>query len=100
VRERLLRFWSRAPRSQHDGGGSSPRAFGTYRFVRHPISPSKIAVIGVFIQFAFLRTAILFLANIAVQLRRMQNEELALAASLPEYVAYRRNTARLIPGIR
>jgi hypothetical protein len=29
----------------------------------------------------------------------MHNEELVLAANFPECVAYRRNTARVIPGI-
>jgi protein-S-isoprenylcysteine O-methyltransferase Ste14 len=47
----------------------------------------------------FCGLAILFVANIAVRLRRMHNEELVLAAKLPEYAAYRRNAARVIPGI-
>jgi len=73
---------------------------GPYRFVRHPLYlAEEIAIFGVFVQFASLWTAILFAAHIAVQLRRMYNEELVLTASFPEYAAYRRNTARLIPGI-
>jgi len=73
---------------------------GPYRFVRHPLYlAEEIAIFGVFIQFASLWTAILFAVHVAVQLRRMHNEELVLTASFPEYVAYRRNTARLIPGV-
>jgi protein-S-isoprenylcysteine O-methyltransferase Ste14 len=73
---------------------------GPYRFVRHPLYlAEEVAVFGVFIQFASVWTALLFAANIAVQLRRMHNEELVLTASFPEYGAYRQNTARLIPGI-
>jgi protein-S-isoprenylcysteine O-methyltransferase Ste14 len=73
---------------------------GPYRFVRHPLYLTEwIAVIGVFIQFASLWTAILLVIQIAFQLRRMYNEELVLSASFPEYVGYRQTTARLIPGI-
>jgi protein-S-isoprenylcysteine O-methyltransferase Ste14 len=41
----------------------------------------------------------LLAVQIAFQLRRMHNEELVLTANFPEYTAYRRKTARLIPGI-
>jgi protein-S-isoprenylcysteine O-methyltransferase Ste14 len=73
---------------------------GPYRFVRHPLYlAEEIAFIGLFIQFASVWTALLLIVQIAFQLRRMRNEELVLAASFPEYDAYRRNTARLLPGI-
>jgi|SRR6516164_10149948 len=73
---------------------------GPYRFVRHPLYlAEEIAMVGVFMQFASVWTALLLLVQIAFQLRRMHNEELVLAASFPEYDAYRRSTARLIPGI-
>jgi protein-S-isoprenylcysteine O-methyltransferase Ste14 len=73
---------------------------GPYRFVRHPLYlAEEIAFIGLFIQFASVWTALLLAVQIAFQLRRMDNEELVLTASFPEYDAYRRNTARLIPGI-
>ena len=73
---------------------------GPYRFVRHPLYlAEEIAMVGVFMQFASVWTALLLVVQIAFQLRRMHNEELVLAASFPEYGAYRRSTARLIPGI-
>ena len=73
---------------------------GPYRFVRHPLYlTEEIAVIGVFIQFASVWTALLLAVQIGFQLRRMHNEELVLTVSFPEYAAYQRNTARLIPGI-
>jgi protein-S-isoprenylcysteine O-methyltransferase Ste14 len=73
---------------------------GPYRFVRHPLYLTEgIAIIGLFIQFASAWTALLLAAQAAFQLRRMHNEELVLTASFPEYVAYRQNTARLIPGV-
>jgi protein-S-isoprenylcysteine O-methyltransferase Ste14 len=73
---------------------------GPYRFVRHPLYlAEEIAMVGIFIQFVSAWTALILAAQIAFQLRRMHNEELVLAASFPEYDAYRRNTARLIPGI-
>jgi protein-S-isoprenylcysteine O-methyltransferase Ste14 len=73
---------------------------GPYRFVRHPLYlAEEIAMIGVFLQFASLWTALLLLAQIAFQLRRMHNEELILAANFPPYTAYCRSTPRLIPGV-
>ena len=73
---------------------------GPYRLVRHPLYlAEQIAIIGVFIQYASVWTALLLAMQIAFQLRRMHNEELVLTASFPEYSAYRQTTARLIPGV-
>jgi protein-S-isoprenylcysteine O-methyltransferase Ste14 len=73
---------------------------GPYRFVRHPLYLTEgIAVIGLFIQFASVWTALLVAVQVVSQLRRMHNEETLLTASFLEYAAYSRNTARLIPGI-
>jgi protein-S-isoprenylcysteine O-methyltransferase Ste14 len=73
---------------------------GPYRFVRHPLNlAEEIAMVGVFMQFASVWTALLLVAQIAFQLRRIHNEELVLTTSFPEYEAYRRNIARLIPGV-
>jgi protein-S-isoprenylcysteine O-methyltransferase Ste14 len=73
---------------------------GPYRFVRHPLYlVEEIAMVGVFMQFAAIYTALLLAVHIAFQLRRMQNEELVLTVRFPEYVAYSHTTARLIPGI-
>ena len=73
---------------------------GPYRFVRHPLYlAEELAIVGVFLQFASLWAVLLLGAQIAFQLRRMHNEEVLLAAHLPEYPAYQRTTAQLIPGI-
>lgn len=73
---------------------------GPYRFVRHPLYlTEEIAVIGIFLQYASIWTAILLLAQIIFQFRRMHNEEMILVATFPEYRTYSQNTARLIPGI-
>jgi protein-S-isoprenylcysteine O-methyltransferase Ste14 len=73
---------------------------GPYRFVRHPLYlAEELAIVGVFLQFASLWAVLLLGAQIAFQLRRMYNEEVLLAAHLPEYPAYQRTTAQLIPGI-
>jgi protein-S-isoprenylcysteine O-methyltransferase Ste14 len=73
---------------------------GPYRFVRHPLYLAEgVATVGVFLQFASLWTALLLLVQIAFQLRRIHNEELVLTARFLEYTAYRRTTARLIPGV-
>jgi protein-S-isoprenylcysteine O-methyltransferase Ste14 len=73
---------------------------GPYRFVRHPLyAAEEIAMVGMFMQFASIHTALLLAMHIAFQLRRMHNEELVLAARFPEYAAYRCATARLVPGV-
>jgi protein-S-isoprenylcysteine O-methyltransferase Ste14 len=73
---------------------------GPYRFVRHPLYlAEEIAMVGLFMQFASVWTALLFAVQIAFQLRRMHNEESVLTASFPQYVVYQQTTARLIPGI-
>jgi protein-S-isoprenylcysteine O-methyltransferase Ste14 len=73
---------------------------GPYSLVRHPLYlAEEIAMVGVFLQFASVWTALLLLVQIAFQLRRMHNEELVLGAYFPGYAAYRQTTARLIPGI-
>jgi protein-S-isoprenylcysteine O-methyltransferase Ste14 len=73
---------------------------GPYRFVRHPLYlTEEIAVIGMFMQFASAWTSLVLALHIAFQLRRMHNEELVLTGRFPEYLAYRQNIARLIPGI-
>jgi protein-S-isoprenylcysteine O-methyltransferase Ste14 len=71
-----------------------------YGFVRHPLYlAEELAVIGIFMQSFSRWTALLLIAQIAFQLRRMHNEEVVLAETFHEYAAYRQQTARLIPGI-
>lgn len=73
---------------------------GVYRFVRHPLYlAEELAVIGVAIQFASSWTLLIVVAQIAFQLCRIKNEEAVLAETFPEYEAYSRQTACLVPGI-
>jgi protein-S-isoprenylcysteine O-methyltransferase Ste14 len=73
---------------------------GPYRWVRHPLYVAEeLAIIGIFMQFLSVWTALLLALQIAFQLRRMHNEEVVLTQSFPEYAAYRQQTARLIPGV-
>jgi protein-S-isoprenylcysteine O-methyltransferase Ste14 len=73
---------------------------GVYRFIRHPLYlAEELAVIGIFIQFASWRTALLLAAHLVFQLRRMHHEEAVLAETFPEYAAYQQRTARVLPGI-
>jgi protein-S-isoprenylcysteine O-methyltransferase Ste14 len=74
--------------------------WGAYRRVRHPLYlAEELAVIGLVLQFLSFSTALLLVVQIAFQLRRMRNEERVLAEAFPEYAAYRRTTAMLIPGV-
>jgi protein-S-isoprenylcysteine O-methyltransferase Ste14 len=73
---------------------------GPYRFVRHPLYlAEELAILGAFVQFASLWTALLLAVQVAFQLRRMHHEETVLSATFPEYIGYQRKTARLIPWV-
>jgi protein-S-isoprenylcysteine O-methyltransferase Ste14 len=73
---------------------------GPYRFVRHPLYlAEELAIIGLSMQFFSAAAAFVLFVQIAFQLRRMHNEEAVLEETFPEYAAYRRRTARLLPGI-
>ena len=73
---------------------------GPYRLVRHPLYlAEEIATIGSVMQFLSAWTAMLFVVHIVFQLRRMWNEEALLTKTFPEYAAYKKKTARFIPGI-
>ena len=73
---------------------------GLYGIIRHPLYlAEEIAIIGIVMQFLSVWTALLCVAHLAFQLRRIQNEENVLASSFPEYSAYQARTARLLPGI-
>src|SRR6516164_6428857 len=73
---------------------------GVYRMVRHPLYlAEEIAAIGIVMQFFSLSTAAILAVQIGFQLRRMRNEEVILADTFPEYLAYRAGTVRILPGI-
>jgi protein-S-isoprenylcysteine O-methyltransferase Ste14 len=73
---------------------------GVYRLVRHPLYlAEEIAAIGVVMQFFSPWTALILAVQIGFQLRRMQNEEVILAETFPEYRAYCERTMRILPGI-
>jgi len=73
---------------------------GAYRLVRHPLYlAEEIAAIGVVMQFFSPWTALILAVQIGFQFRRMRNEEVIVAAIFPEYLAYRKKTARILPGI-
>src|SRR5271166_4933226 len=73
---------------------------GVYRLVRHPLYlAEEIAAIGVVMQFFSPWTALILAVQFGFQLRRMRNEEVILAETFPEYLAYRERTVRILPGI-
>jgi len=73
---------------------------GVYRMVRHPLYlGEEIAAIGIVMQFFSPWTAAILAVQIGFQLQRMRNEELVLAETFPEYLAYSARTARILPGI-
>jgi protein-S-isoprenylcysteine O-methyltransferase Ste14 len=73
---------------------------GLYRYLRHPLYLAEmIASTGAVMQFLSVWTALILAVQIAVQLRRMHNEEIVLTAVFPGYAEYQRRTVRVLPGI-
>jgi protein-S-isoprenylcysteine O-methyltransferase Ste14 len=73
---------------------------GPYRLVRHPLYLAEaIATLGIFMQYLSVLAALLVIAQFVFQLIRMQCEEQVLLKAFPDYEAYSRRTARIIPGI-
>jgi len=73
---------------------------GAYRIIRHPLYlAEEVATIGGVIQYFSIWTGMLLLLQIVCQIRRMTNEETVLMDVFPEYINYKRTTARVIPGL-
>jgi protein-S-isoprenylcysteine O-methyltransferase Ste14 len=73
---------------------------GVYRYLRHPLYlAEEIATVGSILQYLSSWTMAILALQIAFQLRRMHNEEVVLMEIFPEYAAYKKATARIIPGI-
>lgn len=73
---------------------------GPYRLIRHPLYLAEIvSMLGIMLQFKLPWSALIVFISIIFQFRRMTYEEDVLAQSFPDYDAYRRNTARLFPGL-
>jgi protein-S-isoprenylcysteine O-methyltransferase Ste14 len=73
---------------------------GVYGFVRHPLYlAEEVAALGVYMQFRSTWTTLIMVIQFGFQLRRMRNEEVLLSETFPDYLLYRKSTARLIPGV-
>ncbi len=73
---------------------------GPYRIVRHPLYVAEeIATVGVLLQYTWYAALLFLFIHLALQIRRMDYEESLLRAVFPDYEAYARRTARLIPGL-
>jgi protein-S-isoprenylcysteine O-methyltransferase Ste14 len=73
---------------------------GPYRFVRHPLyAAEEIAILGVWLQFMSWPATAILVGHFIIQLWRLGFEEQVLRESFPDYDAYARTTARLVPGI-
>ena len=73
---------------------------GPYRFARHPIYLAELTmIVGAGFEYAMPWPALLPALAFAAQLPRMGFEERVLAEAFPEYAAYARRTARLLPGV-
>ncbi len=73
---------------------------GPYRLVRHPLyAAEEIAILGVWLQFMSWPATAILVGHFAIQLWRLGFEEAVLRENFPDYDAYARRTARLVPGI-
>lgn len=73
---------------------------GPYRFVRHPLyAAEEIAILGVWLQFMSWPATAILVGHFVIQLWRLGFEEQVLRDSFPDYEAYARTTARLVPGV-
>jgi protein-S-isoprenylcysteine O-methyltransferase Ste14 len=73
---------------------------GPYSVVRNPVYLGEaVATIGVMINFLSPWAIAIIATHFALQLARIHYEERVLRATFPEYAAYAKRTARLIPGI-
>lgn len=73
---------------------------GPYRLVRHPLyAAEEVAVVGVLLQCAWYAALPFLIVHLGLQIRRMIYEESLLRTVFPDYGAYARRTARLIPGV-
>ena len=73
---------------------------GPFSLIRHPLYVAEeLAVVGAFLQYASLWTALLLIAHGAMQLCRMKYEERVLGRTFPEYAAYAQRTARVLPYV-
>jgi len=74
---------------------------GPYGIVRHPLYAAEmITLIGVTISNWSLGATLVIAVNLAIQFRRMVNEERVLRATFPEYEAYARTVPMIVPAIR
>jgi protein-S-isoprenylcysteine O-methyltransferase Ste14 len=73
---------------------------GPYRFVRHPLYLGEIiSAVGLALNVLSLWSVLTWGLLVGLQLYRSVHEERVLAATLPEYEAYRTSTKRLLPGL-
>jgi len=73
---------------------------GSYSLVRHPLYVGEqIAVVGVALQARSSWVLAVLLLQFCCQLYRMMYEEEILTETFPEYMAYAKETARLIPWL-
>jgi protein-S-isoprenylcysteine O-methyltransferase Ste14 len=73
---------------------------GPYRLIKHPLYLSEeIAVLGTVLQVFSIAGWAVFIAHLAIQIRRILYEEKLLRETLPEYGAYAASRWRLLPYI-
>jgi protein-S-isoprenylcysteine O-methyltransferase Ste14 len=101
----LFTIWSLATLGRNFGLFPEVRGLvlrGPYRLVRHPVYLGEmIAALGLLIARPHPLTFVVFGVFAVLQYARTIYEERALAAAYPdEYAAYRRQVARLVPGLK
>jgi protein-S-isoprenylcysteine O-methyltransferase Ste14 len=74
---------------------------GPYGVVRHPLYLAEgISTVGVILLNWSIWAVMLGLVQMALQFRRMLNEEKVLRAAFPEYADYAARVPMIVPGLR
>jgi protein-S-isoprenylcysteine O-methyltransferase Ste14 len=74
---------------------------GPYGVVRHPLYLAEgVSTVGIVLLNWSVGAVLLGLVQMALQFRRMQNEEKVLRTAFPEYAAYEARVPMIVPGLR
>ena len=76
------------------------RTTGPYRWIRHPMYASLLLVsTSLALDALSFWTTVFWLCLVVVLVIKLRREEALLRLAFPDYAAYARRTARLVPGV-
>lgn len=74
---------------------------GAYAFVRHPLYAAEaVTTIGIILNHFSLAAVLVGIAQLALQIRRMHNEERVLREAFQEYASYAARVPMILPNLQ